>query len=595
MGILKRGQLKRIILLPFFLLIFLTFLLSWSLYIRGSRQALEETMEQLTQELFHSTTRALESYLLPVQVITQSNSVFLSENPELMNQVDPLHIPRMFHAQLLHFETPVILSVGFSDGEYREVQRYGTNGIRYGIAGKQTQGHLQFFEPSRNREDYTHDQWGSSMVPNYDPRERPWYTTAVTTGTFSWSQVYPLSSTGEPVLSAIMPLRRENQITGVTSVVMSLKGLNAFLRETLQEEQGILQISDTTGALIASSWETSHSWTNQNVERMLTRPHYSLTRRLDNPLLPQWTISISLFQDYYHAPLRRADRSTFWVMGLALAGFLLIGWQVLSRVTYPITLLSEAVIENNPETPTIDSSLLVLAKEKNELGRLAQNYIAMVSRVHKDYQRLKQNLQEKEVLLKEIHHRVKNNLQIISSLLNLQAHNLDDPKVQEAFQVSQDRIRAMAFIHENAYVSGLYSSIQMQTYFEQLTEPLLHHNQSQGTRVGITIEAQLAELPLELAIPCGLIVNEVVSNSLKHAFRNLPEGTIHIHLGIDQTNACLRISDNGVGFHTQTMQARGIGLELIQGLTEQLDGSIIWNKHQDQETGTTVEIHFPIA
>jgi PAS domain S-box-containing protein len=191
---------------------------------------------------------------------------------------------------------------------------------------------------------------------------------------------------------------------------------------------------------------------------------------------------------------------------------------------------------------------------------------------------LKASLQQKEMLLREIHHRVKNNLQIISSLLGLQSDYISDPQVLALFRDSQDRIRSMALIHEKLYRSGNLARIDFTSYIGDLAAELLRSYGVDANRVSLQIVGEKVWLNVDTAVPCGLILQELVSNCLKHAFPEGRSGEITITLR-DETEGkyALTVRDTGIGFpegldfcHTESL-----GLQLVIILTEQLSGTIV--------------------
>lgn len=201
-------------------------------------------------------------------------------------------------------------------------------------------------------------------------------------------------------------------------------------------------------------------------------------------------------------------------------------------------------------------------------------------------------LQEKEVLLKETHHRVKNNLQIISSLLNLQAEKLDDPRVREPFLESQRRIRAMALVHEQLYRSTDLAHIHAADYMQLLVNQLMRSFQPATATVRVRLVIDEILLDIERAIPLGLIVNELVSNSLKHAFPNNRAGEIWVALHRDaKPLLTLTIGDTGIGMPSDldAMRAGSLGLELVQALAKQLHGDLCW----ERRGGTIVTLTIP--
>jgi PAS domain S-box-containing protein len=206
-------------------------------------------------------------------------------------------------------------------------------------------------------------------------------------------------------------------------------------------------------------------------------------------------------------------------------------------------------------------------------------------------ERIRASLREKEVLLKEIHHRVKNNLQIVSSLLYLQTRRTEHSGAISALQESRDRIKSMALIHERLYQSPDLASVDMAEYTRSLVSDLRHSHIAEDSAVELAVT--IVDIPLGIteAIPCGLIINELVSNALKHAFPKGREGEITVHLlRRDASQITLTVSDNGVGLPEQTdfRKSPSLGLTLINSLVEQLNGTI----ELDRSGGTTFTITF---
>ncbi len=189
--------------------------------------------------------------------------------------------------------------------------------------------------------------------------------------------------------------------------------------------------------------------------------------------------------------------------------------------------------------------------------------------------RLKASLLEKEILLKEVHHRVKNNLQVISSLLNLEAGRLTNPEAVTALRASQTRVRSIAAFHEGVYQAHDLANVDMARYLGDLLRGLRSTYGSAGDGVSTRVTAAGVALSADLAIPCGLIVNELVTNAFKHAFPD-GRGTVEIDLQRTGESLVLRVSDDGVGlplrFELTTLTS--LGLQLVQTLSEQMGGAV---------------------
>ena len=209
---------------------------------------------------------------------------------------------------------------------------------------------------------------------------------------------------------------------------------------------------------------------------------------------------------------------------------------------------------------------------------------------------IKRSLQEKEALLKEIHHRVKNNLQIIRSMLNLQLPYVKDKEAVALFKESRDRVYSMALIHEQLYQSASLARIDLAEYIRSLTANLyLSYGMNEQTiRPDISVDS--LSFDADTLIPCALIINELVSNSLKHAFPdaragNGGKGEIRIALRRDGGNACvLSVGDNGIGLPRDfaVEKAESLGIKLVNVLARQLKGAI----RLDRDDGTEFTIVF---
>jgi len=205
---------------------------------------------------------------------------------------------------------------------------------------------------------------------------------------------------------------------------------------------------------------------------------------------------------------------------------------------------------------------------------------------------LKASLREKEVLLKEIHHRVKNNLQVMSSLLNLQSQYLSDPKTRDVFRVSMDRIKSMALIHDKLYRSEDLSGISFPGYAGDLVNDLVN-TYAVGRGIRLNLDIDPVSFNIDTAIPLGLIINELVSNSLKHAFPGRDGGVLTISLHREDAHMILIVSDNGIGFPEglDFTDTPSLGMQLVVTLVEQLEGTIELMKGE----GTGFRIFFGAA
>lgn len=195
---------------------------------------------------------------------------------------------------------------------------------------------------------------------------------------------------------------------------------------------------------------------------------------------------------------------------------------------------------------------------------------------------LRVSLNEKEVLLKEVHHRVKNNLQVISSILNLQSSYVDDKLTLDILKESQNRVKSMSFIHENLYRTKDFNKIDFTEYIENLTKSMIHSYQYSDNNISLALDLDDVLLSMDLSIPCGLIINELLSNSLKYAFPDKKAGTISISVKkITNTKIQIIVQDNGIGYSKglDSENEGSLGMLLVRTLIEQIDGNIELLKH----------------
>ena len=233
---------------------------------------------------------------------------------------------------------------------------------------------------------------------------------------------------------------------------------------------------------------------------------------------------------------------------------------------------------------------VALVRDEDGKPLYIQSIVRDISERKKADEKIKASLREKEILLREIHHRVKNNMQIISSLHKLQSTNIKDKQAVEMMQSTQNRIKSMALIHEKLYQSQDFSRIDLAEYVQILARHLFSFYGINSHRIKLLTDIKDIFLDLNTAIPCGLIINELVSNSLKHAFPNDRAGEIQVAMKpLNGEEIELVVGDNGIGLPEglDFRKTKSLGLHLVTILTEdQLRGTIQLNKNN----GTTFEI-----
>jgi two-component sensor histidine kinase/HAMP domain-containing protein len=303
------------------------------------------------------------------------------------------------------------------------------------------------------------------------------------------------------------------------------------------------------------------------------------------------------------------------LLGIALLVAFLIASQLQRLISGPILHLASVARE---VSELENYSLRATARSRDEMGFLIDSFNDMLTQIEyrdvelqkaqsvlrawadklelelverkKAEQRITASLEEKEVMLKEIHHRVKNNLQVVSSLLNLQSRQIRDRAALEMFTESQNRVKSMALIHEKLYQSEDLARVDFTEYARNLSEYLFRAYDVNGN-VELDVEAGDVKLGINSAVPCGLIVNELVSNSLKHAFPNGSRGRISIRCyRSEKKRPVLVVGDDGAGIPDQIDVERtdSLGLQVVSTLIHQLSGTL----ELDRSNGTRFTITF---
>ena len=285
--------------------------------------------------------------------------------------------------------------------------------------------------------------------------------------------------------------------------------------------------------------------------------------------------------------------------GIAIETGMVLNYRYLSALSENRKSIEKAIIKAfNGNHSQIIFSVIDLNNNKDwyevifnpvyfEYGKISEiSCIAFeITKRKKTEDKLRDTIKEKEILLKEVHHRVKNNLQVISSILSLQASYVSDVKTLSILKESQDRIKTMSLVHESLYQDSDFASIKLGDYVSTLAKNLIYSYKSDDYFVNFDTKFDDIYLNLYQAIPCGLIVNELVSNTLKHAFKDTKKGKLSIHIFIRSNIILLKIADNGVGMpddinidNTETL-----GFQLVHALVDQLDGTIEVNNKNGTE------------
>ncbi len=255
-------------------------------------------------------------------------------------------------------------------------------------------------------------------------------------------------------------------------------------------------------------------------------------------------------------------------------------------------------IENKIETyirkdgstfPVILNSNIIQDKNGDILN--TRSMVTDISDRIKYEEEISKSLKEKEILLKDIHHRVKNNLQIVSSMLFIQARKIDNQDAKNVLIESQNRINSIALLHEKLYMSKSLSLVDYDDYLKRVIDQFISTWAKKLEKIELEIDAKGVMLNSEQAIPCSLIINEIITNSMKYAFPDANSGKITIKCTQDEDHTVLECFDNGIGFQKvdkPKTKSLCLGIDLIKGFTEQLNGKIEFSS----DNGTYYRIEF---
>ena len=252
-------------------------------------------------------------------------------------------------------------------------------------------------------------------------------------------------------------------------------------------------------------------------------------------------------------------------------------------------MLDKRFIRKNGEILWVSLAVSCVRQESGAVDHFMSTFQDITERKRSE-QLILTSLHEKELLLKEIHHRVKNNMQVISSLLSLQSRESQDPNIRDGFIESQNRVRSMALVHEKLYRSGDMANIEFGEYLNSVTDQLA--KMATATGIECRVRADNVLLGIDTAIPCGLIANELITNALKHAFPGREQGVVTVGLRrVDKAKVELTVEDDGVGFPEQSdfRQMHSMGMTIVVSLVSQISGTV----SLQSERGTRFVVTFP--
>ncbi|MBN1779504.1 HAMP domain-containing protein [bacterium] len=405
-----------------------------------------------------------------------------------------------------------------------------------------------------------------------------------------------------------------------------------YLRSDMEQEQmnnplPLFQArsSDSLSIKSDSTWKLPVTLRNARFEENRLMVFHPIV--LDREIIGAVALEsdLTVVQDRF----RKSLNAIILVMITTIVAMVLLTAKLQVLITKPIMYLSMLAKRVSNER---DYSIRAKKNTKDEIGSLIDSFNDMLSQIEvrdntiqetskvlenqakklkKELKKrrqvertIKHNLKEKDILMQEIHHRVKNNLQIVSSLLKLQLRSVSDPGTVTMFEDCHNRVYTMSLIHEQLYRSNDFSNINLSEYIQSLTKHLFHIYKDPGRQINLDINVEKVSLDLNTAIPSGLMINELVSNSLKYAFTDRMQGRIGISLtradgGYEERTArsslqtyVLCVEDDGKGLPAglDISKADTLGLKLVYALTRQLHGEVRIENHHGTKTIITFNI-----
>ncbi|WP_458096131.1 sensor histidine kinase [Roseomonas sp. WA12] len=257
----------------------------------------------------------------------------------------------------------------------------------------------------------------------------------------------------------------------------------------------------------------------------------------------------------------------------------------------PLRLLSARVRGWRPGNPFRVSPSGTEPREVRAVEQAFSEAAAALARREAD---LRAALEQRDALMGEIHHRVKNNLQIVSSLLNLQAGRIGDPAAAEEFLAARNRVRALATLHRHLYMQHSFEAVSLVPFLTELTnQQFSSHNEAPGERIALKLEVADIAISTDQAVSLSLLVTEAVGNTLDHAFPDDTRGTLWLTLSAEGQEVTLIVRDDGIGLPDRKERPRGLGLQLMEGFAKQLGGPLTGGRVEGEGTGTRWTVRFP--
>jgi two-component sensor histidine kinase len=600
-------------------------LVGW-LSFRHGQQAIKELANNLHSQAISQVSHHLEDYLSAPKLINQINKQTMQSGMFKLSDME--NMGRFFWKQAQLFNVSYI-NFGTPSGELVGAERKPNGSFGIDLLTRAHPGTLYEYAA-----DSAGDRTKLLDHYPYDHRLESWYTNAVRAGKPVWSDVYQWDGVpGVLAISASYPLYdSQAHLIGVLGVDQVISDMANSLRQIQISQTSVVFIIERSGLLVASSsshpsfvlvkGQAQRILASQSRDPLIQVTAANLVSQFGNleniqvsqkiefsiageqqfvQVLPwrdemglDWLIVVVLPESDFMEHIHANARSTILLCLVAFFSSIYMASLTSRWLATPILQLSQAskqitdgdlkqCVEITPPLfwlPQIGEVEELAASFNCMSGKLQDSFKAMETanaelelRIEQRTSELRTSLTEKEILLREIHHRVKNNLHVISNLLDMQADSIQDERVLSFLSDSQDRIQAMALIHDHLYQSTHSGLINIDDYIQRLVENLLFSYSEVNGNVRAILEIEPVKLAIETAIPCGLLINELVTNSLKYAFPNHQTGEIHIELHQEVGQMLhLYVWDNGIGIPDSLdwQNSNSLGLKLIGLFSQQL-------------------------
>lgn len=394
----------------------------------------------------------------------------------------------------------------------------------------------------------------------------------------------PLSR--QPVIVGAVPLMVAGEVRGVVAAGLLLDYFVRTEESSHERAARRLWLIDRDGAALPLTQAASAELPSREVLKEITsEPDGSVTLETRAVSGAEFAYASARLETDLHllvglpiGEIRRAAHAVLLRRAVELAAFLFACLVVIVlgadiAIARPLRALAERVRRWRPGAPFGGKAL---RGEPDEVRALEQAFTDAAQAISAREEELRAALRQRDLLMAEIHHRVKNNLQIVASLLNLQANRLRDPRAKAEFSTARDRVQALATLHRHLYTNQTFEVIALRPFLEELGHQLFAAlGERPGQRIKLVVEADELEIVTDQAVSLALLITETVTNAIKHGFPDARSGTITISVHAEGEEVTLKVQDDGLGMRLDDEEAgQGIGLTLIRGFAQHLGGEI---------------------